>query len=121
MRRIVTFATGVLLALAPASVLAGPDQSPASQAGPQAIPDGTISKAGAALHDVANLQQKYQGKMESASPQQKQGLSEQANAEAVQAIQSHGLSLQEYSNIVRTAQNNPQIKQRLLDAANNGE
>jgi hypothetical protein len=44
-------------------------------------------------------------------------LSEQANAEAVQAIQSHGISVREYSNVVRTAQNNPQIKQRLLEAA----
>ena len=63
------------------------------------IPDGTIGKAGAALRDVAKLQQKYQGQMESASPTQKQGLSEKANAEAVQAIQSHGLSIQEYSTL----------------------
>ena len=71
------------------------------------ITDATIGKAGAALHDVAQLQQKYQGKMEAASPEQKQGMSEQANAEAVQAIQSHGLSVQEYSNVIRTAQNEP--------------
>ena len=82
--------------------------------------DATVSKAGAALHDVANLQEKYQGKMEAASPQQKQGLNEQANAEAVRVIQSHGISVQEYSNVVRTAQNNPQVKQRLLDAAKQG-
>ena len=59
--------------------------------------------------------------MDSASPEQKQGLSEQANAEAVQAIQSHGISVQEYSQVVRTAQNNPQVKQRLLDAARQGD
>ena len=39
----------------------------------------------------------------------------------VQAIQSHGLSVQEYSNVVRTAQNNPQVKQRLLSAANSAQ
>jgi hypothetical protein len=70
---------------------------------------------------VAKLQQKYQGEMDSASPEQKKGLSEQANAEAVQAIQSHGISLQEYSTVMRTAQNNPQLKQRLLEAAKEGE
>jgi hypothetical protein len=126
MRRFL-IAAGVALGLAPALGLAAPDQmspaqAPASRATPNApgasITDGTIGKAGAALRDVAKLQEKYQGKMESATPEQKQGLSEQANAEAVQAIQSHGLSVQEYSSVVRTAQNNPQVKQRLLNAAN---
>jgi len=114
-------ALGLALGLAPGLAFAAPDQLPANQAGPAAIPDGTIGKAGAALHDVAKLQEKYQGKMDSASPEQKQGLSEQANAEAVQAIQSHGLSVQEYSTVVRTAQNDPRIKQRLLDAAKQGD
>jgi hypothetical protein len=121
MRRLAILATGLALGLAPAVALAAADQLPPNQAGPAAIPDGTIGKAGAALHDVAKLQEKYQGKMESAPPEQKQGLSEQANAEAVQAIQSHGISVQEYSTVVRTAQNNPQVKQRLLDAAKQGD
>jgi hypothetical protein len=130
MRRILTLAVGAALGLAPAVGLAASDQSAqnaapgpsngAMQAGP-AIPDGTIGKAGAALRDVAKLQAKYQGKMESATPDQKKGLSEQANAEAVQAIQSHGLSVQEYSSVVRTAQSDPQVKQRLLTAANNAQ
>jgi hypothetical protein len=116
MRRLVTFATTAGLLLAPVLAMA---QAPAP-APSATIPDQTIGKAGAALHDVAKLQQKYQGQMESASPEQKKGLSEQANAEAVQAIQSHGISVQEYSTVVRTAQNNPQVKQRLLDAAKQG-
>jgi hypothetical protein len=130
MRRFL-MAASVAVGLAPALGLAAPDQmspaqpptsngapnmAPSGAAAP--IPDGTIGKAGAALRDVAKLQEKYQGKMEQATPDQKQGLSEQANAEAVQAIQSHGLSVQEYSSVVRTAQNNPQVKQRLLKAAN---
>jgi Domain of unknown function (DUF4168) len=109
MRRIVRFVTTAGLVLAPVLAMA---QSPSAT-----IPDQTIGKAGAALHDVAKLQQKYQGQMDSATPEQKKGLSEQANAEAVQAIQSHGISVQEYSTVVRTAQNDPQVKQRLLDAA----
>lgn len=110
------------LSLAPGLALAAQD-APSTQAPPApaaaSIPDATIGKAGAALRDVANLQEKYQPKMESAgSQQEKQGLAERANAEAVQAIQSHGLSVQEYSNVVRSAQANPQLRQRLLDAAN---
>jgi hypothetical protein len=121
MRRFLTLVTGAALGLAPALALAAPNQVPADQPQVQpngAIPDGTIGKAGAALHDVVQVQQKYEGKMASASPEQKQGLSAQANAEAVQAIQSHGLSVQEYSSVIRTAQADPQVKQRLLGAAN---
>jgi len=115
MRRIVTLAAAGALALAPALALAQ------KATDTPAIPDQTIGKAGAALHDVAKLQEKYQDQMAKASPQQKQGLNEQANAEAVEAIQSHGISVQDYSNVVRTAQNNPDVKQRLLDAARKGD
>jgi hypothetical protein len=126
MRRFITVAAGVALGLAPALAVAQPSQTRTAPAQGTAVPggpaapisDGTIGKAGAALRDVANLQQKYQGRMETATPEQKQGLSQQANAEAVQAIQSHGISVQEYSQVVRTAQNDPQLKQRLLEAAN---
>lgn len=126
MHRFSIFAAAAVFGVAPTLAFAAPDQMPQNHAAMPApsdatLSDGTISKAGAALHDVADLQRKYQGKMDGASPEQKQGLSTQANAEAVQAIQSHGLSVQEYSNVVRLAQNNPQVKQRLLDAAGKGQ
>jgi hypothetical protein len=115
-------AAGIALSLAPGLAFAQGSvgvEPPAALGSPAAqISDGTIGKAGAALRDVATLQQKYQPKMDSASPKEKEGLSQQANAEAVQAIQSHGISVQEYSSVVRTAQSNPDVKQRLLDAAN---
>jgi hypothetical protein len=117
MRPIAKWIAGVALCVAPGLALAAADVTPRAPA--TQIPDATISKAGAALRDVANLQQKYEPQMESATSQKaKEGLSQQANAEAVQAIQSHGLSVQEYSTVVRTAQQDPQVKQRLLDAAN---
>jgi hypothetical protein len=113
---------GLTLLMAPAVALAASGTVPQGQQGAAAqgvaVPDATIGKAGAALRDVANLQEKYQPKIESATPKEKEGLSAQANAEAVQAIQSHGLSIQEYSSVVRMAQTDPQLKQRLLDAAN---
>lgn len=117
--KVMTLAATAALALTPALGLA---QSAGNQTGPAAnISDQTIGKAGAALHDVAKLQQKYESQMNTASPEQKKGLSAQANAEAVEAIQSHGISLQEYSNVMRTAQNNPQVKERVLAAARQGE
>jgi hypothetical protein len=121
MRRFLTLAIGATLGLAPVLAMAAPDQAPStmSPSGQTATaPDAaTIGKAGAALHDVALVQQKYQGKIDSATPAQKQTLSAQANAEAMQAIQSRGLSVQEYTNVVRVAQNDPRVKQQLLDVA----
>nr|WP_294526440.1 DUF4168 domain-containing protein [uncultured Rhodopila sp.] len=122
MRKYLKWIAGLALFAAPEVALAASDAMPQGQPGVAtqgaAVPDATIGKAGAALRDVANLQEKYQPKMETATPKEKEGLSAQANAEAVQAIQSHGLSIQEYSSVVRMAQSNPQLKQRLLDAAN---
>ena len=122
MRRHVKWIAGLALCAAPGLALAASGTVPQDQPGAAAqgvsVPDATVNKAGAALRDVAELQEKYQPKMDSATPKEKEGLSAQANAEAVQAIQSHGLSIQEYSSVVRLAQTNPQLKQRLLDAAN---
>jgi len=115
------WALAIALCLTPAVGKAASD-APAPQSPPApaaSVPDATVGKAGAALRDVANLQEKYQPRMDQAgSQQEKQQLAERANAEAVQAIQSHGLSVQEYSSVVRSAQANPQLRQRLLDAAN---
>lgn len=86
MRPIAKWIAGAALCLASGLALAANDVTPGQPPSMQ-IPDATIDKAGAALRDVANLQQKYQPKMELAtSTKAKEGLSEQANAEAVQAI-----------------------------------
>lgn len=127
MRKLMALGAGVALTLAPAlafgqsgqAPLSAPSaQSPASAA---AIPDDTINKTGAALHDVARVNQKYLGEMQSAPPAQRQTLSAQANAEAVQAIRSHGLSVEQYSSVLHTAQNDPQLRQRLLSVADRGQ
>jgi hypothetical protein len=121
MRKIIAFGAGVALTLAPVVAFAQSAQLPSSAPSAAAIPDDTINKAGAALHDVAQVNQKYVGESEKASPAQKQTLSAQANAEAVQAIQSHGLSVEQYTSVIRTARNDQQVKQRLLSAADRGQ
>ncbi|HEY8288947.1 MAG TPA: DUF4168 domain-containing protein [Acetobacteraceae bacterium] len=90
-------------------------QMPGSPAGK--IPDSTITKAGSALHDVSKVQQEYEARMQSAAPEQKQGLSDQANAAAMQAITARGLSVDDYVGVLKVAQSDPSVKKRLLDAA----
>jgi len=106
----------VVLAGAAPVLAAGGSQTQSSQAA--TVPDATVKKAGAALRDVMKVQQDYEGRIQAApSTEQKQGLTTQANAEAVQAINSKGISLEEYTNVVQLARTDPSVKQKLLDAA----
>jgi len=53
--------------------------------------DATVRKAGVALRQVAQIQQDYEQRMKSAqSKDQQQGLTQQADAAAVQAIKQPG-------------------------------
>jgi len=108
-----------LLATAPwAAAPARADEMTKAPATAAGVSDATVGKAGAALRDVINVRENYDPRIQAAeTPEQKRGLSEQASAEAVQAIQTHGLSVEEYSRVVRLAQADPQLRQRLLTAA----
>jgi hypothetical protein len=96
-----------------------PGQSPLGATPSGAAPsDATVTKAGAALRDVAKVQSTYENRIQAAgTPEEKRGLSDQATAEAMQAIETHGISVDQYSQVVHLAQSDPQVKRRLLDAA----
>ena len=80
--------------------------------------DATVRKAGAALEQVAQIQQDYEQRMKSAQTKdQQQGLTRQAHAAAVQAINNRGLSVGQYNQVIRKAQADPDTKRRLLAAA----
>jgi hypothetical protein len=104
--------------MAPLAVAAQAN-SPSMQSAPDnSVSNDTLTKAGGALRDVAKIQENYEGRIESAPTQeQKQGLSSEASAEAVQAINSKGLSVQEYNRVIQIARANPSVKQKLLKAA----
>jgi len=80
--------------------------------------DTTVRKAGVALRQVAQIQQDYEQRMRSAQTKdQQQGLTQQADAAAVQAINNQGLSVDQYNQVIRKAQADPDTKRRLLAAA----
>jgi hypothetical protein len=113
---------GVLLA-APAAFAqqmggGSPSPGPAAPApGGANIPDATLQKAGGALHDVVQIQQNYSQKMQSASQNDKQGLADQAQAEAVKAVKNRGLTVEQYNQVIEQARADPGVKQRLIAAA----
>lgn len=79
--------------------------------------DETVREAGAALRDVAGIKQSYGARMQSAPPDQQQHLVQQAKQEEVAAVRRHGLSVDQFNQIVQTARADPAVRSRLLAAA----
>jgi hypothetical protein len=97
---------------------AQPGDAPSPAGATASIPHSTMRKAGAALRQIAVIQQDYTQRMKSAQTQnQRQALAQQAHSQAVQAINNQGLSVDQYNEVIREAQADPGTRQRLLAAA----
>jgi Domain of unknown function (DUF4168) len=91
--------------------------NPGPAPGTAAPSDRTVRAAGAALRDVVGIKQSYGPRMQSASPDQQQHLAQQAEQEEVAAVRRHGLSVDQFNQVVQTARADPQVRSRLLAAA----
>ena len=112
------------LAMAPAVNAQGtqPDSAspPAVQPAQPAQPSPAISEqkldaAAAALQRVAKIQQQYREKLAgtSAASEQQQIIAE-ADAELTKAVTEQGLSVEEYAAIIKVAQNDADVRNKLL-------
>ncbi len=119
-------AAAILLAavLPAAAQPTGTSRSPNMPAAPSAAPshtdvsDATVGKVGAALRDVVQIKQLYAQRLQSAkTPTEQQDLSRQASGEASASITHHGLTVEQYNQVIREAQADPALKQRVLAAA----
>ena len=77
------------------------------------ISDVKLSAAAAAIGQVTTIRQSYQSKIAAAAPSDKQRLAEEANHALEKAVTDQGLSVDEYNSIIRTAQNDPAVRQKL--------
>jgi hypothetical protein len=78
------------------------------------IPDQKLDAAAAALEQVANVREDYQQRMEAAAPSDRQGIADEAKNALVKAITNHGLSIEEYTSILVVAQNDPVVREKIL-------
>lgn len=102
---------GVLLAAPAASAQGGPAQPPT--ASPQ-ISDQKLDATAAAMQQVTQLQRRYQAKIQTAAPADKERLASEGNAALQKAVTDHGLSVQEYNSILTVAQNDANVRAKLL-------
>ena len=87
-----------------------PDLSnPASQ-----IPDQKLDAAAAALERVAGVKEDYQQRIAAAPPSDKERIAQEGHSAILKAVTDQGLSVEEYTSILRVAQNNPEVRQKLL-------
>jgi hypothetical protein len=85
-----------------------------TQAQPQKIPEQKLDAAAAAVEQVSTIKQNYQEKLTSAPPAEKERITTEANDAMARAVTDQGLSVEEYNSIIQVAQNDPQIRQQIL-------
>lgn len=81
------------------------------------VSDATVQKVGAAMHDLTQLEQTYKQRMQSVqNTDERRSMMQQASADAVKAVNARGVSVDQYNNVIRLAEANPSLQQRLLSA-----
>ena len=110
MHRLKTIAAivGVLsvLSLAPARSQNQPTTS--------GISDKKLDQAAAAIVRIDKLQKSYQQKLEQAKPNERDRVVQEADNARAKAVTDQGLSIDEYDTIIRTAQNDAALREKLL-------
>jgi hypothetical protein len=107
-------AAGCYLSTPTLNVLAqSPPPGPSTSA--PDLSDQKLSAVAAALERVASLQQDYRQRIaEAKAPAEKARLVEEANNELTKAVTEQGLSVEEYESILGVAQDNPEIRNKIL-------
>jgi hypothetical protein len=117
-------ATAVMLAWVPAATAqsAKPDTaSPGAIAPSSNITEQKLDAAAAALQKVVSLQQQYRARLaQTPDASAQQQLIAEANGELAKAVTDQGLSVEEYSSIMQVAQNDPEVRGKLLQRIDPG-
>lgn len=88
-------------------------QSPQTPSPSASISDEKLNAAAAAIGQVTTIRQSYESKIAAAAPSDKQRLAKEANDALQKAVTDQGLSVDEYNSIIRTAQNDPAVREKL--------
>jgi hypothetical protein len=89
-----------------------PSPSPSSPA--PSITEQKLDAAAAALERVIGLQKTYEQRLAQAEQADKEHIVAEANDALTKAVADQGLSVEEYSSILEMAQNDPEVRGKLL-------
>ncbi len=88
--------------------------APGPAMAPDKIPDDKIDATAAAVKKVSAIAETYDQKVARAPAGEKDRLVDEADKAMTTAITDQGLSLEEYTTIIRVAQNDPVVRGKLL-------
>ena len=116
MRSWTPFLTAALLATAvPAANAQVQSPAPSPSQPSQSIPDQKLDATAAALDQIADVKENYTKQIEATpSESDKQRLVDDANKALLKAVTDQGLSVEEYTSIMVVAQNDPMVRQKIL-------
>lgn len=79
----------------------------------------TLEKFAGAFSEILVIQETFTEKLESAtSSEEAQALQQEAQNEMVQAVEDNGLSIAEYNQVVAMMEQDPRLRERIIQMAN---
>jgi hypothetical protein len=123
MRLSTPFLIAALLATAvPAATVQVQSPAPSPSQPSQSIPEQKLDATAAALDQIADVKESYTKQIEATpSESDKQRLVDDANKALVKAVTDQGLSVEEYTSIMVVAQNDPMVRQKILQRMKPGK
>jgi hypothetical protein len=110
-------AAGLLLAPvtgAQAQAPSAPSTKPDRQAPAADISEKKLDAAAKAVKNVSTIRDSYEQKLIKAPADQKAKLADEASDAMAKAVKDEGLSVEEYTSIIEVAQNDPIVRNKLL-------
>jgi hypothetical protein len=109
-------AAGLLLMPVASAQAQSPSAPPATSpsATPATIPDNKLDAAAAAVKRVSAVRDNFEQQVAKAPAADKERLADEANDAMKKAVVDQGLSVEEYTTILKVAQNDPSVREKLL-------
>ncbi|RFA29840.1 hypothetical protein CAI21_08370 [Alkalilimnicola ehrlichii] len=110
------FAQGTMGAQGQQEAPAQTYEAPTGQQQAADFSDDSLNQFADSYVDILDIQQDFTARLEGAEdPEQAQQLQQEANEEMVQAIEDNGLSVQEYTEIARAMDTDPELRQQVVE------
>ena len=103
-----------LLSVPLANAQTQPPSAGSSELTPKNIPDQKLDAAAAALEQVVSVKEDYRRRIKAADPSDRNRIAEEAHNALLKAVTDQGLSVEEYTSILEVAQNDPDVREKIL-------
>jgi hypothetical protein len=100
--------------LSAAWLFSSPAANAQNQSAPPNLSDQKLDAAAAAVNSVAGIKRNVDQQLSTAAPSDKDRIMGDANTKITKAINAQGLSVDEYAQILQVAQNDPSVREKLL-------